>query len=364
MAQLLEEIEWSAQILQPVADPAWEAEIKRRGGRVSEVDRRVSPSAWLREACLRVTTYRPERISQRLANIGALVTAQENSCRYCYGANRAYMKVLGYSESFISRIERDAHMAELDAMERGFITFCRHLARSRPRPAKAEREGLIALGYTPIAVSEIAFLISMGCFYNRVGILSACPPELNFERMANGPLGRLMGLAAPLLRPFMGGGKPVRTGATQGHQDLAQGSFGPLVSTLDGLAAAGMLKDALDGCFASKVLSRRSKALMFAIVGRTLACRFCEDSARDILVDEAMESAEIDATLATLDSTSLGRNEALLLPWVRDTVYYQTAAIQQQTRLLAAQIGPTAVLEAIGVAALANATVRMAMLLE
>ena len=49
---------------------------------------------------------------------------------------------------------------------------------------------------------------------------------------------------------------------------------------------------------------------------------------------------------------------------MRDTVYYQTAAIQNQTRALAADIGSAAVLEAIGVAALANGTVRLAMLLE
>ena len=45
-------------------------------------------------------------------------------------------------------------------------------------------------------------------------------------------------------------------------------------------------------------------------------------------------------------------------------MYYQTAVIQKQTSTLAADIGDAAMLEAIGVAALANATVRLAMLLE
>jgi len=49
---------------------------------------------------------------------------------------------------------------------------------------------------------------------------------------------------------------------------------------------------------------------------------------------------------------------------VRNTVYYQTAMVQQQTAALATEIGDAAILEAIGVAALANATVRLAMLLE
>jgi hypothetical protein len=70
MAQLLDEIQWGEPILPPVADPAWEAEIKRRGGKVGEVDRRVAPNAWLREACLEVATYRPSEVPQRLFNIG------------------------------------------------------------------------------------------------------------------------------------------------------------------------------------------------------------------------------------------------------------------------------------------------------
>ena len=115
MALALHEIKWSDPILPARPDPAWEAEVKRRGGRVGEVDRRIAPSPWVREAGFSVLNYRPSAMPQRLYVICALVTAQENSCRYCYGANRAYMKILGYSESFISRLERDVQMAELEA---------------------------------------------------------------------------------------------------------------------------------------------------------------------------------------------------------------------------------------------------------
>ncbi len=364
MAQLLSEIQWGEPILQANSDPPWEAEIRRRGGRVAEVDRRVTPCPWLREICLRVTTHRPSQISQRLTNIGMLVTSQENSCRYCYGANRAYMKIQGYSESFISRIERDAHMAELDDMERGFIAFCRNLARSRPRPAKAERDALIKLGYAPLAVNETAFLIALGCFYNRIGVLIACPPETGFERMANGVLGRLIGLAAPLVR-VLAAKNPAPSDATSfDRATLAAGAFGPVVATLAGLQGADMLKAALDGAFASPVLPRRTKALMFAVVGRTLECRYCEDGARKLLVAEGFDDAEVETTLATLDSKRLTPHESRLLSWVRNTVHYQTGAIQHQTRALATDLGGAVVLEAIGVAALANATVRLAMLLE
>ncbi len=365
MAQLLGDIEWGEPILPPVADPSWEAEIKRRGGRLGEVDRRVVPSGWLREACLSLVTYHPSEVAQRLFNIGAMVTSQENACRYCYGANRAYMKILGYSESFISRIERDVHVAELDDMERGFIAFCRNLARSRPRPAKADRQALINLGYAPLAVNEIAFYIAMACFYNRISILIACPTEVGFERLANGPIGRLIGLAAPALRVLAARKQKTQQATSMDAATLASGPFGLVVTTLAGLpGAAAMLKAALDGAFASSVLPRGTKLLMFAVVARTLACQHSEHEARRLLAIEGFDAAEFEATLATLDSKRLTRHEAWMLSWVRDTVHYQIAAVQSQTSALAAAIGNAAVLEAIGVAALANATVRLAMLLE
>ena len=117
MAVLLSEIRWGDPVLPVAHDVGWEAELKRRGAQILEVDRRVAPNRWLREAAYEATNYVPAALPERLHRIGNMVTAQENSCRYCYGANRAYMKVLGYSESFIQQVERDVQTAELDDKE-------------------------------------------------------------------------------------------------------------------------------------------------------------------------------------------------------------------------------------------------------
>jgi alkylhydroperoxidase family enzyme len=290
-----------------------------------------------------------------------MVTAQENACRYCYGANRAFMKVLGYSEAFIQSVERDMQMAELDDKERAYIAFCRNLARSRPRPASAARQSLLALGFDAAQVNEMALAISLGCFYNRISTLLACPPELGFEAFANGPLGRVAALVVPVLHKF------ARRKAPEKGLDaatLAAGRFGPVLAPLAGLPGGRMMKSALDGAFESPVLSRAAKALMFAVVARTLACPHCEAEATKLLADEGLSRADIGTALATLRSPRLRPNEAGLLAWARDTVYYEPSSIQAKTRALGAELGDAALLEAIGVAALANATVRLAMLLE
>ena len=363
MAQLLDELQWSEPLLAPDIDLAWQAELKRRGGNVSEVDRRIASSPWLREACLGISIGRVCAIPAHLFNVAALVTSQENACRYCYGANRAYMKMLGYPESYIRRIEQDVHLAELDEKERALVAFCRNLARSRPRPARAELDGLLRLGYTRDAAHEIALWIALGCFYNRISILIASPPEHGFEGWVAAK-GRWFALAAPLMRFLAarrrrGKPDPAATAAA-----LGAGVYGAVLAPLAGLPGASIMKTALDGAFASTVLSRGTKALMFAIVARSLDCRPSEAEARRLLAADGFSDAEIETSLASLESARVPAIEARLLPWVRDTVHLQTAQIQGRTRELAAAMGNAAMLEAIGVAALANATVRLAMLVE
>jgi alkylhydroperoxidase family enzyme len=365
MALLLDEIAWSEPLLAADPDPAWTAELKRRGAHVFEVDRRVAASPWLREAAYSVTSYVPSEISERQLHMGAMIIAQENACRYCYGANRAYMKVLGYSESFIQNIERDVHVAEMDAKERAAIAFCRNLSRSRPRPARDTIDQLVGLGFTRLQVNEMAFLIAFGCFYNRLATLMACPPERSFEAMANGPVGRLLGLVVPLW------GRLTHAGARRASTDvpleataLKAGPFGSVVALLAGLPAARIMKAALDGAFDLPLISRPAKALMFAVVARTLDCGYCEGEAARLLADEGVDAAEFDIAMDTLGSTRLRPDENAMVAWTRETVSYETAAIQRQTRSLGAGLNRAVLLEAIGVAALANATVRLAMLRE
>ena len=361
MAVLLSEIKWGDPLVPAAHDAAWEAELKRRGAQILEVDRRVATSQWLREVAYEATSYVPAALSERLSRMGNMVTAQENSCRYCYGANRAYLKVLGYSEAFIQQVERDVQTAELDDKERAYIAFCRSLARSRPRPAAAERAALLRLGYTPAQVGEIAFVISLGCFYNRVSTLIACPPEQKFERLANGPMRWLLALAIPLMKKFAPNGPKE---APLDQDALTAGPFGVVVAQLAGLRAGNVMKAALDGAFETGLLSRLAKALMFAVVARTLGCRHCDAAATQLLRDEGLSPTEIETAIATLSCPRLAQREAGLLAWARDTVYYEPASIQQKTRALGADLGPDALLEAIGVASLANGTVRLAMLLE
>lgn len=351
----LADIEWSEPILPFTPDPQWDAEVKRTLGAVPEFVRRVAPSPWLRKLVLSWSSYRFSHLPARLVDIGFLVTSQEHSCRYCYGAARAQMRILGYGEELIGKIEQQARLAELAERERAFIQFCRNLARSNPRPGRLAREQLVALGFSPLAVAEMAFMIASYCARNRVATFLACPPELRLEKMAVNWLGRL-------IRPLIV--RQLRKAAPDPSADggRQEDPLSPLALPLRGLPAAELLQEALDEAFASPVIPKVTKAMMFAVVARALECRFCEQEMCEVLRSEGVGSTEVDAALSALTSPRLDATGQALVAWVRDTVRYQPIAIQQQTRALLAQVGPAVTLEAVGVAALANAAVRLAML--
>jgi hypothetical protein len=72
----------------------------------------------------------------------------------------------------------------------------------------------------------------------------------------------------------------------------------------------------------------------------------------------------VDEVLENLASSALDPVEAALIPWVRESVSYETLPMQQHTKELKASIPEDVLMEAIGVAALANGLVRLGMLAQ
>jgi alkylhydroperoxidase family enzyme len=268
---------------------------------------------------------------------------------------RSQMRLFGYSEKMISNIEREMQLAELDEKDRLFIQFCRNLARSNPRPPKADRDKLISLGFTPLAVSEMAFHIANQCFINRVATFISSPPMYKIEKFSTSLLGRI-------LRPLIA--RKIRSQAWTPAEPLKEDnkSFAGLVKALDGLPAAAVIQEGLEGAFSSEVLSMELKLLMFAVVARSLECSFCQDETRQMAGDLGFSETEFANAVSSLNSPRLNGPEGKILSWARETVHFQTGQIQKRTRTLSRKVDEEMLLEAIGVAALANTAVRLAVL--
>jgi alkylhydroperoxidase family enzyme len=350
-------MEWGECWLEPAPVPdAVAAEVRRlQGGILPAWAQRLSAVPWVVLGFARLGQKRVAHMPLELWDLIALVVSQDNSCRYCYGATRTILKTLGYDDALIDRLERDVHLTELSPATRTALQFARKVSQANPRPTAGDLEALARAGFSRPAIVEIAGTAACMGFHNRISTAFALPPE-PFERWLQHPLMRLV---RPLVARGFRGKKVASAPAP-----AAVGPCADVVAALDGAPIATTLRQTIDEAIASPVLPQRTKLLMLAVVGRALGCDHAEAEARGGLGADGLTSADVDQILANLGSPKLDAREALLLPFARDSVRYRNLALQERTRELGQRLSRAEVIEAVGIAALANGVARASVLLE
>jgi alkylhydroperoxidase family enzyme len=96
-----------------------------------------------------------------------------------------------------------------------------------------------------------------------------------------------------------------------------------------------------------------------AVVARGLACDVCARDVGKALREEGFTEASLIQVLSHLDAPDLDPVERLLVPFARETIWYEPAVIQRRARAIRDRLDSAQFLEAIGVAALANGLCRM-----
>jgi alkylhydroperoxidase family enzyme len=136
--------------------------------------------------------------------------------------------------------------------------------------------------------------------------------------------------------------------------------YARLVTAFAGSPIAPALAHTMDAMWASPHLTRRCKLLMFAVVSRGLPCELCETEVSYALQREGLDAAAVSRVLTHLDGPELEPIERVLMAYARETLWYEPATLQRHTRMLREQLSIEQLIEAIGVAALANGVCRMA----
>ena len=361
MALLVDQLQWMEPLAPEIIVPEWEAEVRGLfGGHMPSAFKRVASSSWVRRAYLDFVRSPVPTLARSEQELAGLVTSQENACRYCYGSARVRMKMIGFTDEMIDRIERNAQLVEAEPRERELVHFCRNLARSKPRPSRQAREQMREVGFSELQTAELAYMVAIVGFCNRVSTLLAVPPELEMEEEAKRTKGIWSKLSA-----WLPAKKPEMTLPPPDYPPPNfKGPYGSLVRALKGSPSAATLEATLNNAFTSELLPRRTLSLIFAVIAHTLECQLCETGAADLLEVEGFSRRELGEVLETLASPRLNETEALLIPWARDTVWMpeQPARIQERTRPLLEALGPAVLVEAVGAAALANGCVRLTML--
>ena len=348
--------QWGECWLEPRPVPAdLAAAIKKfTHGEMTEWGRRLGTVPWVPRAFLRAVDERAAYIPDGIWDLIHFVVSQDNACRYCYGATRTVLKILGYGDAAIDRLERDIQLAELTPKEKAALHFARRLSLANPLPDAAELRALADAGFTGPQTAEIAFAAAFSGYANRVATMFAFPPD-RLEGMLRNPVVRLL---RPLVaRQFRAKRLPAAALPAPNAPP-----FAALIARLEGSPTAHALRHMLDDALASPVLPRRTKLLMFAVVGRALASDHVIEEAERALAADGLSPDDVEDVVANLGSERLDERERLLVPFARETVRYRSLAIQQRTRDLSARLGIDELIEAVGVASLANSVGRLAVL--
>jgi AhpD family alkylhydroperoxidase len=356
MPSALSHVAWEASLVEPGHDRAMEAYARRRLGMPHITVRYFLAAPWVARAVvdLHVEFGLLLKLDQRTADLIGLVVSQENSCRFCYAIVRSTLWLQGMDAERIRRVEQDFSRADLDPRAQAAIAYARAQSRNGPAGALAAWQTLREAGIDTLEAKEIAFTVAITDFSNRAHTMIAAPYR-PAERMPEHPVIRL-------LRPVMD--RVMRRHRSRGQPSASPSidaalPYGGLVAAFAGSPIAGALQRTLGEMWASPHLSRRCKLLMFAVVSRGLPCEVCELEITRALQREGLAADVVERILGRLDAPELDATERLLLPLARETLWYEPAVLQRRVRALRDALTPPQLIEAIGVAALANALCRM-----
>ena len=360
MSSVLESVAWESAFIAPSPDRTLEQYARQKTGVANPAVRYFTPVPWLARA---VIDLHPEygllvHLEQHVADLVALVVSQENSCRFCYAAVRVMLWSQGMSLTRIQRLEHDL-TRDLPARTAAALAFARSQSRKGPAAAREARESGLRAGFTPDELKEIAFVVGITDFSNRATTITAVPVR-GFERMPER-------LHMRLLRPLLGRllksrhvrGKPTPLERSPSHP------CAHIVNAYAGSPVAVALERTLQEMWDSPHVTRRCKLLMFAVIARGLGCELCSPSFHRALTAEGLSPETVAQVLMHLDAPELDDVERLLVGFARETIWYEPAPLQRRARALRERLSNVQVLEAIGVAAMANGLCRMgAMVLD
>jgi alkylhydroperoxidase family enzyme len=357
MSTALANVSWEPCFMEARQDRELEAYARRRMGLPNAAVRYFAAVPWVARTAidLHVEFGLLVHLDQNTADLVGLIVSQENACRFCFAAVRAVMWFQGMDRERVQHIEQELARHDLPPRVRAAIDYARSQSRTGPSGAHGAWTALRHAGASAAEAREVAFTVATADFANRLHTASAIPP-VPMERVPELlPMRLLRPLIERLVRKHRWRGSAVTQVPLVPDAPYAQ-----LVNAFAGSPIAPALARTMNEMWSSPHLSRRCKLLMFGVISRGLPCQVCEIEVSRALQREGLDADAASRILTHLDGPELTPIERLLMPYARETLWYQPAPLQRHTRALREHLSTEQLIEAIGVAALANAVCRMA----
>lgn len=354
-------IAWDDCLVPPVeplpADVA--AQAKKTYGAVIDMVKRLAHVPWVAQAGFAIEQQPLADVPYELADLLHLVVSQDNSCRYCYGAARTMLRVMGRSDAEVDRLEANFMSAEASPAERAALEYGRLVSRANPRPGPIEESALRQAGFSPEAIEELALFVANVVVSNRLMTILAVQPD-PFEQIPDKWYG---GLIKPVMRRVMS--KSRRPGPRAPFAPGENtGMFADVLAAIDGVPRAKAIRKVINEAYDSPVLPRRAKMWMTATIGRAVGCPAAETDAVAELRAMGLEAEAIERVLRNLGGPELDDLERRLVPLARESVRYQPKQLQEKVRIATAGFTPAQLVETAGICALANGMARLSVLLN
>ena len=351
----LKDVDWEPCVLERRPDPALTRYVRREAGMVPDCLDYYSACPWVAHHFIywSPTGMPLLTIELSLVEMISLVVAQDNSCRFCYAASRTMLRALGYGDETRRLLEQDVATAAFAPVTRAAVDFARRLSRANPLPGPEALAPLRASGLGEQGVREVVYVTALQLIANRVVTIAAVPIDAVEQLSTRWWIRLLRPVLTFAVRRARGKLRPAPLPA-----GMRDGPFAHVVRAFDGHPIGPRLWTQIDEAWRSDILPRRTKALIAGVISRALACPLSESEARRLLA-EAGATLDLESVLANLASPELTDAEAVIVPFVRDTVYYSPAQIQRRGRVVFERLGQAAFLETVGIAALVNALCHM-----
>ncbi|HTO52863.1 MAG TPA: hypothetical protein VMR50_05700 [Myxococcota bacterium] len=357
MASALADVEWEACVLEPRRDRELEAFVRSRFGAVPSAVPYFTRVPWVVRSMPVLGPDAPLlTLDSLLPDLIGLVVSQDNSCRYCFGVQRMLLRVHGLPDSRIRKLEQGFIDAEIEPRFRAALDFARRLSRASPLSAASDLTPLRDAGWSPPEIRELAYATAFNVYMNRM-MTTVAIPYAPVESLADSWLIRVM---TPLLRYLnVRRARKAQALASARPTEPARGPWAYLLDALSGAPASHALRETLDAALESSVLSRRAKGLVFAVVARGLEAPHAAAAASALLGECGLAPEVLESALTHLGSSELNGVENALLSFARGTIRGRPMQLQQRARALLDRLSPEQLIEAVGVAALANLVTRL-----
>lgn len=350
--------EWPGELVEPRSCPDVERLFRRRVGFVPRMAPYICPHPWVYRAVLFLVDPQLQALDEDLFMQVCFVVARDHACRYCYGSLRAFLRVAGYSESELDRLEDQLYLRGRQDPERAVSELAISISEGRTRHTSAV-SALKEAGYSKVAIREIAGSALLDTITTRTATLLAAPIDTRLEEVTT-PW--YFDLLQPVLKALLSGWRRLGTSPISPlAPEEIEGPFASWLSRLQGTSIGRVLHNLVNQWIQGEsALPVRAKLLVLAVVGRALSCEELGARVRELLVEETeLAKGSVETAVEHLRGDAVSEREAKLLRLARASVRYDPHQLQPKVREYARDLSREEIIDAVSTLGVSNALARL-----